>query len=65
MLWERLYSQLSAIETLSIGRDGGPPLNERGKRILDYLRFRRGRAEREARYIRAYCAEEDARWAKS
>lgn len=44
IVFKRLYSQLSAIEALGVGRDG-PGLNPRGERILRYLRARdrRGR----------------------
>lgn len=42
MLWERLYSQLSAIEAIGVCRQG-PGLNKRGERILRYLRRRRHR----------------------
>jgi hypothetical protein len=39
MLWQGLYSQLTAIETLGVCRQG-PHLNERGARLLRYLRAR-------------------------
>jgi hypothetical protein len=41
-LLNKLYSQLTAIETLGISREG-PHLNARGARILRYLRARRRR----------------------
>lgn len=39
MHWQRLYEQLSAIETIGVGRQG-PGLNHRGERLLRYLRTR-------------------------
>lgn len=42
MLWDRLYGQLSAIETLDVCH-GSPRLNRRGERLLRYLRTRRRR----------------------
>lgn len=42
MLWERLYSALTAVETLSVCGQH-PPLNARGEKLLRYLRRRRKR----------------------
>ena len=42
-MWTQLYSQLTAIITLSSNHDE-PHLNKRGMRILLYLRTRRNRA---------------------
>lgn len=42
MAWEGLYSQLSAMEALGVGRQG-PGLNTRGERVLRYLQRRRCR----------------------
>lgn len=42
-LFDRLYGQLSAIEVLSVTREG-PALNARGELLLKYLRARRRRA---------------------
>lgn len=43
MIWKALYSQLTAIQALSVGSHDEPRLNERGIRILRYLQSRRGR----------------------
>lgn len=42
MLWCKLYSALSAIEVLSVCKEG-PPLNARGARMLRYLRKRKSK----------------------
>lgn len=42
-LYDRLYSQLSAIECLSVGHGAPYSMNRRGERILRYLRARRRR----------------------
>ena len=39
MLYQRVYSQLCAMEALSVGR-AHPPLNTRGERMLSWLRKR-------------------------
>ena len=44
MLWEKLYRQLCAIEAIGVCRQG-PHLNERGARLLRYLRRRRVRID--------------------
>lgn len=43
MLYGKLYSQLSAIETLYVCNKNLTKLNERGVRLLRYLRSRRAR----------------------
>lgn len=43
MLWKKLYEQLSAVEALYVVDKTRPYLNERGIRVLQYLRRRRGR----------------------
>lgn len=43
MLWKKLYEQLSAVEALYVVDKTRPYLNERGVRVLQYLRKRRGR----------------------
>ena len=44
MLWEKLYSQLSAIEALYVVDKTQSYLNERGIKVLRYLQRRRGRS---------------------
>lgn len=39
-MWKRLFQQLSAIEVLHVGDHARPRLNERGRRVLHYLRRR-------------------------
>lgn len=39
-LWQKLYSQLTAIETIGVGQQG-PHLSKRGQRALNWLRKRR------------------------
>lgn len=43
MTWQQLYEQVSAIEALYVVDKTRPRLNERGKRVLEYLRHRRRR----------------------
>ena len=45
MIYDRLYSQLSAIETLSVCHRSEPKLNPRGVKLLRYLQTRRHRPE--------------------
>lgn len=41
-LWQRLYSQMTAIEAIGVCRQG-PRLNARAQRVLNYMRARRRR----------------------
>jgi hypothetical protein len=43
MPWERLYSALLASDVLDVCGHAGHKLNARGRKILEYLRERRGR----------------------